>query len=88
MKVVLINPDYMKYSSPPLGLASLASYGKKICPKVNFYIYDQMNEKEIFIKLSKQKPDLIGLGAVSENFYEVNSLAKKLKKSFLILFWY
>jgi radical SAM superfamily enzyme YgiQ (UPF0313 family) len=82
MKFFLINPDYMLYGDPPLGLAYIASYIKKTCPFVKTKIIDQLTEKKIFNKLKKEKPEIIGLTAVSLNYAFVKKLAQKIKEHF------
>lgn len=82
MKLYLINPDYMLYGDPPLGLAYLTAYLKKNCSQVDVQVLDQLNEKEIISKLDKEKPELIGFTAVSVNYYFVKKLAKKIKNKF------
>lgn len=78
MKILLINPDYMLYSDPPLGLAYLAAYIRKRGFQVK--ILDQLNEKEILEQINKINPSVIGLPAVTQNYYYVKNLAKKIKK--------
>jgi len=80
INLVLINPDYMLYSNPPLGLAYLAAYLKKNCDFVDITILDQIDEKGILNQLKKINPDLIGLNAVSLNFLKVKELAAKIKE--------
>ncbi|MDO8623483.1 MAG: radical SAM protein [archaeon] len=79
MKVYLINPDYMLYSHPPLGLAYLASYIKKNYPSVEIKILDQVSKKQILKKIKKDKPDVVGISAVSENWVSVKEMAKEIK---------
>ncbi len=80
MKVVLINPDFMMYANPPLGLAYLAAYAKKQIPDLDIKIYDQIPLHLILQKIKKEKPDIIGLPAVSLNFYKVKKIAEEIKK--------
>lgn len=80
MKVILINPDFMMYSNPPLGLAYLAAYAKKQIPDLDIKIYDQIPLHLILQKIKKEKPDIIGLPAVSLNFYKVKKMAEEIKK--------
>lgn len=79
MKITLINPDYMLYADPPLGLAHLASYVKA---KTDFdiSILDQLNFNQIERKIKKTKPKVIGFTAVSLNYYKVKQLAEKISK--------
>lgn len=89
MKFFLINPDYMLYGDPPLGLASLASYVRENCPFLEIRILDQLNKRDILKMITKERPEFIGISAVSQNYYFVLDLAKEIKKitpnSFLIL---
>jgi len=80
MKFFLINPDYMLYGDPPIGIAYLAAYVRDNCPFVHIEILDQLNSKEILENIKKGKPDLVGLTAVSSNYFSVKKLAKKIKK--------
>lgn len=79
MKVYLINPDYMLYSHPPLGLAYLASYINKNYPSAEIKILDQISKKQILKKIKKDKPDIVGITAVSENWVLVKEMAKEIK---------
>ena len=81
MKIVLINPDYMLYSDPPLGLAYLAAYIKKETD-FDIRILDQLNYKEIEDKIKEIRPDVIAFTAVSSNFYKVKSLAEEFSRIF------
>ncbi len=80
MKVTLINPDYMMYADPPVGLAYLAGYIKKVHPDIKIEILDQLTLKQILSSLKKNKPDIIGLGATCLNYYKVKTLGKILAK--------
>ncbi len=89
MKLLLINPDYMKYSSPPLGFISLAAYVRRECPFLNLKFLDQYSEKDILKQIISFSPDIIGFTAVSENYFLVKKLAEKIRrfypKSMLVL---
>lgn len=82
IKIVLINPDYMLYADPPLGLAYLASYVKKYGKGIEIIILDQLSQKQIIKRIKKIKPDVIGLAAVSLNFYDVKTYAEKVKQAY------
>ena len=89
MKIIFINPDYSTYGDPPLGLAYLAAYIRKKLSAIEVKIFDQINEKEILRRLYLEKPEFVGLTAVSQNYYKVKALAKRIKeitpKSILII---
>ena len=78
MKVVLINPDFMLYSNPSLGLAYLAAYIRERGFEVK--ILDQMRFEEMEKVIIKSKPEIIGFTAVSENYYRVKEFAERLRK--------
>ncbi len=82
MKLFLINPDYMVYGDPPLGLAYLSSYIKKNCSFIELEILDQLTQKEIIKKIKKDIPQIIGFTAVSINYVFVKKLAEKIKSLF------
>lgn len=86
IKLVLINPDYMLYSNPPLGLAYLAAYIRKNCDFVDIKILDQLTEKEILAKIDKINPDIIGINAVSLSFLKVKNLSRRIKQKSNALF--
>lgn len=62
---------------PPLGLAYIASYLRKYYSFNNTVIIDK--EKDILKRISKEKPDVIGISAVSLQFKRANELAGKIK---------
>jgi radical SAM superfamily enzyme YgiQ (UPF0313 family) len=82
MNLLLINPDYMRYSTPPLGLIALAAYVRRECPFFNLKLIDQVPEDEIIHQIKIFSPEIIGITAVSENYYFVKTLAEKIKNSF------
>jgi len=82
MKVYLINPDYMLYSNPPLGLAYISSYIKKKIPEIEIKILDQISYKKIINIIKKDKPEIVGLTSVSENWVNVKKLAEDIKVNF------
>ena len=82
MNLLLLNPDYMRYSVPPLGLISLAAFVRVKCPFLNIKLIDQIPKDEIFNQIKIFSPEVIGFSAVSENYFLVKSLAKEIKKLF------
>lgn len=82
MNLLLINPDYMRYSAPPLGLIALVGYIRKECPFLNLKMLDQIPENEMLGRIKAFSPKVIGISAVSENYYYVKTLAKKIKTAF------
>ena len=79
IKLFLINPDYLLYASPPLGLAYLASYLREKIPNLDIKIIDQKSHSQILRILAKESPDIIGLSAVSENWVKVKELARDIR---------
>ncbi|MEA3329280.1 MAG: radical SAM protein [Nanoarchaeota archaeon] len=82
MRLLLINPDYMRYSAPPLGFLSLAAYVREHCSFLDLKFLDQVPPAKIISRIRKSNPDIIGLTAVSENYYLVKFLANKIKEIF------
>jgi len=80
MKVFLVNPDYLLYPFPPLGLAYIAGYARKHIPGLEIKILDQFPEKEIINLIKKEKPEIIGFSSTSPHHYKVRKLAEKFKK--------
>ncbi len=80
MKFYLINPDYMLYGDPPLGLAALAAYIMKYCSPLDVKILDQMKQKDILEKIRKDTPELVCLAASSGNFFSVKQFANEIKE--------
>ena len=80
MKIFLINPDYMMYPDPPLGLCYIAGYIRKYLPSVEIRILDQLPEDKIIREITKHKPNVIGFSSASQNYYRVKSLAERIKK--------
>ncbi len=77
-KILLINPDEI-YHDPPLGLAYIAAYLRKN-KKVNIKILDKLNIDKIVKKAIEFSPDLIGISAVSNNYWKAKDIAMKIKK--------
>lgn len=82
MKLLLINPDYMQYSSPPLGLISLAAYVRQECSFLELRLLDQVPENKFLKNIYDFSPDIVGFTAVSENYHLVKYIAKKIKEIF------
>ena len=80
MKLFLINPNYMLYGDPPLGLICLASYLREKCKFLKIRILDQIPLKKIIKIIKKEKPEIIGLTSVSLDYYIVKKLARQIKK--------
>ncbi|MFA5175696.1 MAG: radical SAM protein [Candidatus Nanoarchaeia archaeon] len=76
MKIALINIEKV-FGAPPIGLSYLASYVKKYSNFKDIKIIDRENPIKA---IKKYKPDIIGIGAVSEQFYDAKELAKELRK--------
>ena len=84
MRIALINLE-KDYSCLPMGLISLAAYVRKYGGYNEIKIIDRENPIEV---IKKFKPNVIGVGAVSEQYYSANRLAgaiKKLTKTPLII---
>ena len=78
MKLTLVNLN-ATVPDPPLGLAYLASYVRKYSDIDKVVIVD----KEDQIKaIKREKPDVIGIGAMTYEFPEATSFAKKIKEEF------
>lgn len=82
MKLLLVNPDYMRYSSTPLGLISLAAYVRRECSFLNMKFIDQIPKDEILKQIKIFSPKIIGFTAVSENYHFVKKFAKEIKNNF------
>jgi len=80
MKFILINPDYMLYGDPPLGIATLAAYLRRECSFLDVKIMDQVPEKKMMKQIVTEKPEVVGLTAVSQNYYKAVGLAKKIRE--------
>jgi len=80
MKLALVNLD-MESGDPPLGLAYIASYVRKYGEFDDIVIIDKENQ---FKKILSEKPDIVGIGSVSEYFNKATKLAGKIKKELSI----
>lgn len=76
MQLALINPE-SRFGDPPLGLAYIAAYIREKHQDLKIKIIDKEN---IINTIKKFKPDMIGISAVSETFYESNKLGEKIKR--------
>ncbi len=81
MKFYLINPDYMLYGDPPLGLAALAAYVIKHCSPLEVKILDQLKQNEILEVIGKEHPEMVCLAASSGNFFSVKQFASEIKQA-------
>lgn len=79
IKIFLINPDYLIYPFPPLGLAYLAAYVEKYLPHVEIKILDQLPEEKIIEKIKNEHPDIIGFSSTSSHHWKVAELARKVR---------
>lgn len=78
MKLALVNLN-RNVPDPPLGLAYLASYVRKYSDINNIVIIDKENQ----IKgIEREKPDIIGIGAMTSEFPETKLLAERIKEKF------
>lgn len=84
-KVLLINPSTKaKILAPPLGLVYLASYARNVFPDCQFKLFDfgvfkkSMEEQAKII--AEEKPDIVGITAMTPNFSSALNLAEVVKK--------
>jgi len=76
MKLALVSLNKTS-SDPPLGLAYIASYLKKHVD-VDVIIIDK--ERSLLKKVLDEKPDVVGISAMSTEFPTARSLAAKIKR--------
>ena len=76
MKIALINIEKV-FGAPPIGLAYIAAYIQRYG---NFKEIRIVDREDPIKAVKKYKPDIIGLSAVSEQFYDVKELAKEIRK--------
>ena len=69
--------DFIKY--PPLGLLSIV---RNINPKHEIIIYDAHDTRyeTLLENILREKPDILGISAVTERFYGVLLLASEVKR--------
>ena len=72
----------MLYANPPLGLAYLAAYINKTLPEIEIKILDQIPQEKIIKIIKRDKPEIIGLTSVSENWAKVKKFAKEIRMNF------
>lgn len=82
MRVFLVNPDYLLYPFPPLGMVYVAGYIKKYLPKIDIRILDQIPREEIIKKIIEERPEIIGFSSTSPHHWKVKRLAAEIKKSY------
>ncbi|MFZ3077702.1 MAG: radical SAM protein [Candidatus Aenigmatarchaeota archaeon] len=76
MKLALVNLD-MKSGDPPLGLAYIASYARKYGGFKDIIIVDK---EEHLKRLEREKPDIVGISAMTHEFTHANALAKQVRE--------
>ena len=76
MRIALVNLEE-DYGCLPIGLTYLAAYVRKYGNFKDIRIIDRENPIEV---IKKYKPDVIGISAVSEQYYRANKLAGEIKK--------
>lgn len=86
MKILLINPLGTPFEvlSPPLSLAYIAQYARKVFPDLEFKIFDFEKEKlplqEQLRTIKNESPEIIGVTALTPNFHGAMKLARALKE--------
>lgn len=76
MKLTLVSLG-MNESDPPLGLAYIASYAREHGGFNNTIIVDR---EDPISRLHKEKPDIVGISAMTHEFTSAKTLAEKIKK--------
>lgn len=77
VNVALVNISFnIQNNDPPLGLAYLAAYARKYGSLVDFTIVDSRDPLGV---LRREKPDIVGLGPLSGQYLEAESLAGRIK---------
>jgi len=79
MKVCLIDTE-TRFGDPPFSLACLAAYLREKVPSIEIKIIEKKSEEIILRELKEFAPDVVGLTSVSEIYFLVKDLAKKIKK--------
>jgi len=69
--------DFIKY--PPLSLLSIV---RNVDPKHEIILYDanEYSFASLMENIAREKPDLIGISAITERFYGIDQLAKEVKR--------
>ncbi len=80
MKTLLIYPRFWPFSSPPIGLAYLASYMRENGLDVDLIdcSFDMTKEK-LFSIVKEKNPDIIGIGLLTDMVKELKQVMKKLR---------
>ncbi len=76
MKLALVSVDTVE-ALPPLGLGYLASYLRKYG---NFYNTVIVDKENLFNRIKKEKPDVVGISCTTQDFMKTRDLAKKIKQ--------
>lgn len=76
MRIALINLE-KDYGCLPIGLTYLATYIRKYGKFKDIKIIDREN---ILKSIKEYNPDVIGISAVSEQYYRANEIAEQIKK--------
>lgn len=82
MKLVLIS-IFISDKDPPLGLCSIATYLEKYSNFKDTIIID-INFDDIFKRLEEEKPDIVGISAMTIYYSRAIKLAEEIKKRFNI----
>jgi len=77
MKLLLIVANEMMQGMPSLGVAYIASYLRKYMGLNDITIWQHIPDEPIS-QIKTLSPDIIGISALTEQFYVSNSLAKKI----------
>ncbi|MFH1455590.1 MAG: radical SAM protein [archaeon] len=80
MKTLLIYPRFWPFSSPPIGLTYLASYMRENGLDVDLIdcSFDMTKEK-LFAMVQEKKPDIIGIGILTDMIKDLKDLVKSLR---------
>ncbi len=76
-KLTLVNTKPSIY--PPLGLGYIAAYLIKNLNFDNIEIIE--SDTDVFSKISKSKPDVVGFTSVSPNYSQVSQISQEVKKN-------
>jgi len=80
MKTLLIYPRFWPFSSPPIGLAYLASYMRENGLSVDLIdcSFDMTKEK-LFAMVKEKKPDIIGIGILTDMIKDMKEFVDSLR---------
>ncbi len=83
-KITLVSVNSCEFPTPPLGIASIATYlvRKGVVDKKTVQILDLNLEKKILPKIKKFKPDIIGISSMTQFYPRAIKLAKKIKAQY------